>query len=119
MKCEKCKAEFTIKGQAKTKGCCPSCGVKLPASAYCGDARTWWWYRYHSPMPLSMAFAYIYLVGGGMLALSLALEAADLGLWSVKDPSGWLSVIPAALIFLLPFFLFIAAVKSGKLAPLK
>ena len=32
MRCEKCKAEFTIKEQAKAKGCCPSCGVKLTAS---------------------------------------------------------------------------------------
>ena len=119
MKCEKCNAEFTLKEQAKAKGCCPSCGEKLSASACRDDAKAWRWYQYHSPMPLSMAFAYIYLVGGGMLAVSLALEAADLGLWSVKDPAGWLSVIAAALIFLLPFFLFIAAVKSGKLAPLK
>ena len=111
MKCEKCKAEFTIKEQAKAKGCCPSCGEKLSASAYRDDAKAWRWYQYRSPIPLSMAFAYIYLFGGGMLALSLALEAADLGLWKVTEPAGWLSVIAAALIFLLPFFLFMAAVK--------
>ena len=78
MKCAQCKAAFTLKEQAKAKGCCPSCGEKLSASAYRDDAKAWRWYQYHSPMPLSMAFAYIYLVGGGMLALSLALEAADL-----------------------------------------
>ena len=103
MKCEKCKAEFTVKEQAKTKGCCPSCGEKLPASAYCDDAKARRWYLYHSPMPLSMILAYLDLVGGCILAV-LIVVAADLGLWSVTDPAAWLSVITAALIFLLLFF---------------
>ena len=104
MKCEKCNAEFTVKEQAKTKGCCPSCGAKLTASAYCADAKARRWYRYHSPMPLNVILAYVYLIGGGMLALMIVVESANLGLWTVADPAGWLSVITAALIFLLPFF---------------
>ena len=104
MKCEKCKAEFTIKEQAKAKGCCPSCGEKLPASAYRDDAKAWRWYQFHSPMPLRAILAYVYLYGGGGLALMITLESANLGLWTVTDPAAWLSVIMAALIFLLPFF---------------
>ena len=104
MKCEKCNAEFTVKEQAKAKGCCPSCGEKLTAVAYCDDAKAWWWHQYHSPMPLSMILAYIYLVGGGMLAGLIVLESVDLGLWTGMDLAGWLSIIMAALIFLLPFF---------------
>ena len=135
MKCEKCKAEFTVKEQAKTKGCCPSCGAKLTAVDYCGDIKAWLWYQYRSPMPLSMIFAYIYLFGGGGLALMMVM-AADSGMWTVTDPAGWLSVIVAALVFLLPFFVlffmpsarkwrakcredavvYTAAVKSGKLS---
>ena len=104
MKCEKCKAEFTVKEQAKSKGCCPSCGEKLSASAYCDDAKAWRWYLLHSPMPLNVILAYVYLIGGGMLALMIVVESANLGLWTVADPAGWLSVITAALISLLPFF---------------
>ena len=134
MKCGKCKAEFTLKEQAKAKGCCPSCGEKLPASAYCDDAKARRWYQYHSPMPLSVILAYIYLIGAGGLAGVMVLEAADLGLWKVTDPTGWLSVVAVALIFVLPlcvlFFTpsargwramlrgdmlaYEAAVKSGK-----
>lgn len=104
MKCEKCNAEFTLKEQAKAKGCCPSCGEKLSASAYRDDAKAWRWYQYHSPMPLRVILAYVYLFGGGGLALMITLESANLGLWTVTDPAAWLSVIMAALIFLLPFF---------------
>lgn len=81
MKCENCNLEFGIKEQARAKGCCPSCGVKLPASAFRDDAKTWRWYQYHSPMPLSMIFAYLYLIGGGMLALLIVLESLDLRLY--------------------------------------
>ena len=104
MKCENCNSEFGIKEQARAKGCCPSCGVKLPASAFRDDAKTWRWYQYHSPMPLSMIFAYLYLICGGMLALLIVLESLDLRLWTVTDPAVWSSVIMAALIFLLPLF---------------
>lgn len=104
MKCEKCNAEFTVKEQAKAKGCCPSCGEKLPASAYCNDAKARRWYRYHSPMPLGMILAYLYLIGGGGLALLIALESVDLRLWTVTNLAVWPSVIMVALIFLLPFF---------------
>ena len=104
MKCEKCNAEFTVKEQAKAKGCCPSCGEKLSADAYRDDVKVWRWHQYHSPMPLNVILAYVYLVGGGELVLMLVLESANLGLWTVTDPAGWLSVITAALIFLLPFF---------------
>ena len=99
MKCEKCKAEFAVKEQTKTKGCCPSCGEKLPASAYRDDARAWRWYQYHSPMPLSVILAYIYLIGAGGLAGVMVLEAVDLRLWTVTDLTGWLSVVAVALIF--------------------
>ena len=139
MKCEKCNAEFTLKEQAKAKGCCPSCGEKLPASAYRDDAKAWRWYQFHSPMPLSVILAYIYLIGAGGLAGVMVLEAADLGLWKVTDPTGWLSVVAVALIFVLPlcvlFFTpsargwraklrgnmlaYEAAVKSGKSTLLK
>ena len=139
MKCEKCNADFALKEQAKTKGCCPSCGEKLPASSYRDDAKAWRWYQYHSPMPLSVILAYIYLIGAGGLAGVMVLEAADLGLWKVTDPTGWLSVVAVALIFVLPlcvlFFTpsargwraklrgdmlaYEAAVKSGKSALLK
>lgn len=134
MKCEKCNAEFALKEQAKAKGCCPSCGMKLPAFAYRDDAKAWRWFQYHSPMPLSVILAYIYLIGAGGLAGVMVLEAADLGLWKVTDPTGWLSVVAVALIFVLPlcalFFTpsargwraklrgdmlaYEAAVKSGK-----
>ena len=60
MKCEKCKAEFTLKEQARAKGCCPSCGEKLPASAYRDDAKARRWYQFHSPMPLRVILAYVY-----------------------------------------------------------
>ena len=139
MKCEKCNAEFTLKEQAKAKGCCPSCGAKLTASAYCDDAKARRWYQYHSPMPLSVILAYVYLVGGGELVLMLVLESANLGLWTVTDPAAWLSIMMAALIFLLPFFVLFftpsarrwqamlrgdmlayeAAIKSGKPTLLK
>ena len=135
MKCEKCKAEFTVKEQAKTKGCCPSCGAKLTAVDYCGDIKAWLWYQYRSPMPLSVWLGYAYLFGGGGMALMMVM-AADSGMWTVTDPAGWLSVIAAVLVFLLPFFVlffmpsarkwrakcredavvFTAAVKSGKLS---
>lgn len=134
MKCEKCKAEFTIEEQAKAKGCCPSCGEKLTAADYCNDAKARRWYLYHSPMPLSMILAYVYLIGGGMLVGLIVLESAELGLLTVTDPTGWLSVVAVALIFVLPlcvlFFTpsargwraklrgdmlaYEAAVKSGK-----
>lgn len=104
MKCEKSKAEFTVKEQAKAKGCCPSCGVKLTAADYRNDDKGRRWYQYHSPMPLSMILAYVYLVGGGGLVLMIALESANLGLWSVTDLAAWLSIMTAALIFLLPVF---------------
>ena len=104
MKCEKCKAEFTIKEQVKAKGCCPSCGVKLPASAYRDDAKAWRWYQYHSPMPFNKILAYIYLCGGGMLSWSIMSLSADLGLWSLTDPTCYQSVITFLLVFLLPFF---------------
>ena len=104
MKCEKSKAEFTVKEQAKAKGCCPSCGVKLTAADYRNDDKGRRWYQYHSPMPLSMILAYVYLVGGGGLALMIALESANLGLWSVTDLAAWLSIMTAALIFLLSVF---------------
>ena len=104
MKCEKCNAEFSVKEQARAKGLCPSCGEKLPASAYCDDAKARRWYQYHSPMPLSVILAYVYLVGGGELVLMLVSESANLGLWTVTDPAAWLSIMMAALIFLLPFF---------------
>ena len=103
MKCEKCKAEFTLKEQAKTKGCCPSCGEKLSASAYHSDTKAWLWYLYLSPMPLSRVFAYIYLVGGGMLVLMIVRASVELELWEMTDPAGWLFLVAAALIFLLPF----------------
>lgn len=106
MKCESCNSEFTLKEQAKAKGFCPSCGVKLPASAYCDDAKARRWYQYHSPMPLSMILAYLGLVGGCILAV-LIVVAADLELWSVTDSAAWLSVIMAALIFLLPLFVLL------------
>ena len=104
MRCEKCNAEFSVKEQARAKGLCPSCGEKLPASAYCDDAKARRWYQYHSPMPLSVILAYVYLVGGGMLAGMIVLEAVNLRLWTVTDPAAWLSIMMAALIFLLPFF---------------
>ena len=104
MKCENCKAEFTIKEQAKAKGCCPSCGVRLTAADYRNDDKGRRWYQYHSSMPLSMILAYVYLVGGGGLALMIALESANLGLWSVTGLAAWLSIMTAALIFLLPVF---------------
>ena len=104
MKCEKSKAEFTVKEQAKAKGCCPSCGVKLTAADYRNDDKGRRWYQYHSPMPLSMILAYVYLVGGGGLALMIALESANLGLWSVTGLAAWLSIMTAALIFVLSVF---------------
>ena len=139
MKCEKCNAEFTIKEQAKAKGCCPTCGEKLPASAYRDDAKAWRWYQYHSPMPLSVILAYVYLFGGGGLALMMVLEAVDLGLWTLADTAVWPSVIMAALIFLFPLFVLLftpsarrwqamlrgdmlayeAAIKSGRSTLLK
>ena len=114
MKCGSCNKEFTLKEQARAKGCCPSCGEKLSASAYRDDAKAWRWYQYHSPMPLSMIFAYLYLIGGGMLALLIVLESVDLRLWTVTDPAVWSSVIMAALIFLLPLFvLFFTPFRRG------
>ena len=104
MKCEKCKAEFAVEEQAKAKGCCPSCGEKLPATAYCDDAKAWRWYRFRSSMPLSMTLAFLYLIGGGMLASLIVLEAVDLGLWTAMDLTGWLFVVTVALVLLLPFF---------------
>ena len=101
------KRSFTVKEQAKAKRCCPSCGEKLSASAYRDDAKARRWYQYHSPMPLSVILAYIYLIGAGGLAGVMVLEAADLGLWTVTDPAAWLSIMMAALIFLLPFFVLL------------
>ena len=102
MKCEKCNAEFALKEQAKAKGCCPSCGEKLPASAYRDDAKAWRWYQFHSPMPLSVILAYVYLYGGGGMALMIVLAGWEM--LTVTDLAGWLSVVGAALVFLLPFF---------------
>ena len=120
MKCGSCNKEFTLKEQARAKGCCPSCGVRLPATAYCNDAKARRWYQYHSPMPLSMILAYLYLIGGGGLTLLIVLESVDLGLWTVTDPAGCLSVIMAALIFLLPLFvLFFTASARGWRAKLR
>ena len=136
MKCEKCNAEFTLKEQAKAKGCCPSCGEKLPASAYCDDAKAWLWYQYRSPMPLSMILAYLYLVICGLLALMIVPLSGDWGLWAVMNPTARLYFVASLPIFLLPllvlFFMpsarrwrakcredaivYNAAVKSGRLS---
>ena len=39
MKCSECESEFTLKRLVMSKGCCPSCGEKLLASAYRDDAK--------------------------------------------------------------------------------
>ena len=100
MKCEKCKAEFTIKEQAKAKGCCPSCGAKLTAVDYCGDIKAWLWYQYRSSMPLNVIFAYIYLSGGG-LALMIAPLSSDWGLWTAMNPTAQFYLVVSLPIFLL------------------
>ena len=106
MKCSECESEFALKHLVVSKWCCQSCGEKLPVSACCGNAKARRWYQYHSPMPLSMILAYLDLVGGCILAV-LIVMAADLGLWSVTDLAAWLSIMTAALIFLLPFFVLV------------
>ena len=57
MKCEKCNSEFTVKEQAKTKGWCPSCGVKIPASDYCSGVpdRRWWRLFRDAPLYLKIS----------------------------------------------------------------
>ena len=122
MKCEKCKAEFTVKEQANSKGCCPSCGEKLSASAYCNDSKAWLWYLYHSSMPLSVMLAYIYLVVGGVLAFVILSESVDCALWAV------IATLPFFVLFFMPSarrwrakcradaVVYKAAVKSGKLS---
>ena len=122
MKCEKCKAEFAVKEQAKAKGCCPSCGEKLSASAYCNDSKALLWYLYHAPMPLSVMLAYIYLVVGSALAVVILPETADCGLWVV------IASLPFFVLFFMPSarqwrakcredaLAYKAAVKNGKLS---
>ena len=136
MKCEKCKAEFTIKEQAKARGCCPSCGEKLTAAAYCDDARAWLWYQYRSPMPLSVFLWNVYLVGIVLMVLVIAPLSADWGLWTAMNPTAQFYLVASLPIFLLPLFVLFfmpsarkwrakcredavvynAAVKSGKLS---
>lgn len=101
MKCEKCKAEFTIKEQAKAKGFCPSCGVQLTAEAYCNDARAWLWYQYRSSMPLSVFLWYVYLVGIVLLALMIAPLSSDWGLWTAMNPTAQFYLVVSLPIFLL------------------
>ena len=106
MKCEKCNAEFTLKEQAKAKGCCPSCGEKLPASAYCNDAKAWLWYQYRSPMPFSVFLGHIYLIGIVLLALMIAPLSSDWGLWTAMNPTAQFYLVASLPIFLLPLFVF-------------
>ena len=101
MKCEKCNAEFTLKEQAKAKGCCPLCGEKLTAEAYCNDALAWLWYQYRSPMPLSVFLWYVYLVGIVLLALMIAPLSSDWGLWTAMNPTAQFYLVVSLPIFLL------------------
>ena len=57
---------------------------------------------------------------GGGLALVIVLEAVDLRLWTVTDPTGGLSVVAVALIFALPLcVLFFAPSARGWRAKLR
>ena len=104
MKCEKCNAEFTLKGQAKAKGFCPSCWVQLTAEAYCNDARAWLWYQYRSPMTLSVFLWYVYLVGIVLQVLMIAPLSSDWGLWTAMNPTAQFYLVASLPIFMLPFF---------------
>ena len=136
MKCEKCKAEFTLKEQTKAKGCCPSCGAKLTAVDYSNDVKARLWYQYRSPMPLSVFLWYVYLVGIVLLALMIVSLSSDWGLWTVMNSAARFYLVASLPIFLLPLFglffmpsarrwrakcrednlVYKAAVKSGKLS---
>ena len=135
MKCEKCKAEFALKEQAKAKGYCPLCGVKLTAVDYCNDVKAWLWYQYHSPMPLCVLLGYVNLVGIVLLALMIVPLSSGWGLWTVMNSTARFYFVASLPIFLLPLFglffmpsarrwrakcredavVYEAAVKSGKL----
>ena len=65
MKCEKCNAEFTLKEQARAKGCCPSCGEKIPVSEYCPGVpdRRWWRLFRDAPLGLKLSAIVLFLFG--------------------------------------------------------
>ena len=62
MKCEKCKAEFSLRKLAWKKGCCPSCGEKIPVSDYCPGVPDRRWWRLFRDAPLGLKLSAIILV---------------------------------------------------------
>ena len=84
MKCEKCRAEFTIKEQAKAKGCCPSCGEKIPVSEYCHGVPDRRWWRLFRGAPIGLKLSAIFLI---LLCCYVVLNSLLIGLplWMVES----------------------------------
>ena len=69
MKCEKCEAEFSLWKLAWKKGCCPSCGTRLPVSDYCPGVPDRRWWRLFRGAPLGLKLSAIILILLGFLTV--------------------------------------------------
>lgn len=65
MKCTNCNSKFSLWKLAWEKGCCPSCGEKMPVSDYCPSVpdRRWWRLFRDAPPDLKLSAICLILLG--------------------------------------------------------
>ena len=61
LKCQSCNSEFSLWKLAWKKGCCPSCGEKIPVSEYCPGVPNRRWWRLFRAAPLGLKLTAIIL----------------------------------------------------------
>ena len=114
MRCEKCKAEFTLRKLAWKKGHCPSCGEKIPVSEYCLGVPDRRWWRLFRGAPLGLKLWAILLVSLSVFAVFNFLLAV-LPIMKAEGRGALVQGIAIYVVLLLMLFYMLKAVVRGSI----
>ena len=112
LKCKTCNLEFTLWKLAWKKGCCPSCGEKIPVSEYCPGVPDRRWWRLFGGAPLGLKMAVIFLVLLGCWPV-LNLLLTGLPIMMVEFRGVLIQGVAVYVVVLLMFFHMLKAVVRG------
>ena len=114
MKCRTCNSEFSLGKLAWKKGCCPSCGAKMPESDYCSGVPDHRWWRLFLRAPIGLKLSAISLIGLGCLAV-LNLLLTGLPIWMHESRAAFVQGGALYVVILLMLFHMLKAVVRGSI----
>ena len=100
MKCEKCKAEFSLWKLAWKKGCCPSCGEKIPVLKYSPGVPDRRWWRLFRGAPIGLKLSAISLIGLGCLVV-FNLLLTGLPIWMLENRGAFIQGVAIYVVILI------------------